>query len=222
MKVAAVAVGGVVVGALTMGIGLIPYVTVVGLTAVAGGGAVALQYIKPPDSRMIVACETMYEAISWKEAIEKQIQKLESVRKPILPPSANPQIISSIIGLSNAGEGWKNYKFIEGLKILEQIDSSDDIICRKTQLMLPCTAVKSFLTIMEVPSHYWPRNGQLKTIKVVDDHLDKIQLDVHYGKKYNRKILLNRFWKFEDDGTYLITLTKIETVDDFGKKVKLY
>ena len=47
VKVAAVAVGGVVVGALTAGIGLVPYITVVGLTAVAGGGAVALQYRKP-------------------------------------------------------------------------------------------------------------------------------------------------------------------------------
>lgn len=39
MKVAAVAVGGVVVGALTAGIGLVPYIAVVGAAAVASGGA---------------------------------------------------------------------------------------------------------------------------------------------------------------------------------------
>ncbi len=40
MKVAAVAVGGVVIGTLTLGIGLIPYMTVVGITAVASGAGV--------------------------------------------------------------------------------------------------------------------------------------------------------------------------------------
>ena len=54
-KVAAVAVGGVVIGALTAGIGLIPYMTVVGITAVAGGGAVAMQMQlrgRPSDTRL--------------------------------------------------------------------------------------------------------------------------------------------------------------------------
>ena len=102
VKVAAVAVGGVVVGALTAGIGLVPYITVVGLTAVAGGGAVAYQYRRPPDSRLILACETMFEALGWKEALEYQISKLEAAKRPMLPPSTDPDIISSIIGM-NAG-----------------------------------------------------------------------------------------------------------------------
>lgn len=53
-KVAAVAVGGVVVGALTAGIGLIPYLTVVGITAAASGGAVAFTFRRPMDSRLIM------------------------------------------------------------------------------------------------------------------------------------------------------------------------
>lgn len=44
MKVAAVAVGGVVVGALTAGIGLVPYIAVVGAAAVASGGAGSIFY----------------------------------------------------------------------------------------------------------------------------------------------------------------------------------
>ena len=39
MKVAVVAVGGVVVGAITAGIGLVPYIAVVGAAAVASGSA---------------------------------------------------------------------------------------------------------------------------------------------------------------------------------------
>ena len=67
-KVAAVALGGVVVGALTAGIGLVPYFTVVGITAAAGGSAVAWQWRnrKPLDSRLIMACDSMQDAIEWK------------------------------------------------------------------------------------------------------------------------------------------------------------
>ena len=91
MKVAALSLGGVVIGALTAGVGLVPYITVVGLAAVAGGGAVALQFRKPSDSRLILAAESMQEAMDWKTAIERQIARLEENRKPMLPPSANAQ-----------------------------------------------------------------------------------------------------------------------------------
>lgn len=47
MKVAAVAVGGVVIGTLTLGIGLIPYMTVVGITAVASGAGVGAKICIP-------------------------------------------------------------------------------------------------------------------------------------------------------------------------------
>ena len=91
MKVAALSLGGVVIGALTAGVGLVPYITVVGLAAVAGGGAVALQFRKPSDSRLILAADSMQEAMDWKTAIERQIARLEENRKPMLPPSANAQ-----------------------------------------------------------------------------------------------------------------------------------
>lgn len=104
VKVAAVAVGGVIVGALTAGIGLVPYITVVGITAVAGGGAVALQYKRPSDSRLILACETNDDAISWKMAIEGEISRLEKCRKPMLPATADPQLISCMLGMSAGGE----------------------------------------------------------------------------------------------------------------------
>lgn len=66
MKVAAVTVGGVVVGALTAGIGLVPYMAVVGLVAAASGGAVALQYRRPLDSRLILASEDLAYITQWR------------------------------------------------------------------------------------------------------------------------------------------------------------
>lgn len=85
VKFAAVALGGVVIGALTAGIGLVPYITVVGITAVATGGAAVTLWKRPNDSRLIIACESMLEAMDWRSAIEGQILRLEERQKPSLP-----------------------------------------------------------------------------------------------------------------------------------------
>lgn len=142
MKVAALAVGGVVVGALTAGVGLVPYITVVGISAVAGGGAVALQFRRPSDSRLILATDTIQEALEWKAAIERQILKLEEGRKPMLPPSADPHVISSIIGMSTGGGGWQCVKIHEGMRILEQTVPAVGTCCRKAQLVVRSTPVQ--------------------------------------------------------------------------------
>ena len=103
-------------GVFTAGIGLIPYVTVAALAAVAGGGVVALQvrtqYKRPSDSRLVLACDTMNDAIAWKIAIEYQITKLDK-KAAVLPANANPLVISSIIGLSQ-GEGFQRFEIYEG------------------------------------------------------------------------------------------------------------
>ena len=142
IKVAALAVGGVVVGALTAGVGLVPYITVVGISAVAGGGAVALRFRRPSDSRLILATDTMQEAIEWRTAIERQITKLEDCRKPMLPMSVDPHIISSIIGMSTAGGGWQCVKICEGMRILEQTTPTDGTRCRKAQVVVQSTPIQ--------------------------------------------------------------------------------
>ena len=44
------------------------------LSSLTGGGAVALNSRgSPSDSRLILAADSMVDAIEWKEAIEKQI-----------------------------------------------------------------------------------------------------------------------------------------------------
>ena len=142
IKVAALAVGGVVVGALTAGVGLVPYITVVGISAVAGGGAVALQFRRPSDSRLILATDTMQEAIEWRTAIERQITKLEDIRKPMLPISVDPHIIASIIGMSTAGGGWQCVKICEGMRILEQTTPAEGTRCRKAQVVVQSTPIQ--------------------------------------------------------------------------------
>ena len=50
--------GGVVIGALTAGVGLVPYLGLVGAAAAVGGGAVAYTASQSPSSRVILAAET--------------------------------------------------------------------------------------------------------------------------------------------------------------------
>jgi hypothetical protein len=129
IKVAALAAGGVVVGALTAGIGLVPYITVVGITVAAGGGAAAMQWRRPFDSRIIIACESMVDALDWKVAIERQINRLEGSLKPMLPTSVDPKIISSILDKSILGGAWKRVAIYEGMRIMEHISPCELVSC---------------------------------------------------------------------------------------------
>lgn len=143
-KVAAIAVGGVVVGALTAGIGLIPYITVVGITAVAGGGAVAWQWRRPLDSRLIMACDTMEEAMEWKTAIEQQVNKIEETLKPALPSTVDPRVISSIIDRTTIGGTWRRVDVCEGMSILEHVLPRSFYKDSKTNQNLPSLLLDKF------------------------------------------------------------------------------
>lgn len=119
-KVAAVTVGGVIVGALTAGIGLLPYIAVVGVATVAGGGAVVYNWRKPFDSRLIIACDTMEEAVEWRTAIEAQISKLESASRRLnLPSSLDPRVIGVILNRAQQQRLWRRVSAPEGMRILE-------------------------------------------------------------------------------------------------------
>lgn len=122
-KVAAVAVGGVVVGGLTAGIGLVPYLAVVGVTAIAGGGAVAYQWrSRPSDSRIILSCDSMEEAVEWRAAIEHQIQQLEVKLKPAIPAIVDTKVISSILDRSIYSGTWRRVDVCEGMRIVEHVN----------------------------------------------------------------------------------------------------
>ncbi|GAB5031720.1 Hypothetical protein NocV09_00602720 [Nannochloropsis oceanica] len=94
---AGVVVGGVVIGALTAGVGLLPYLGLVGAAAVAGGGAVAYTAAQAPsESRVVLAAETEAEARRWKGALELQIAVCEG-RRPPPPPEIDLLGIDELI-----------------------------------------------------------------------------------------------------------------------------
>ena len=148
---------GVVIGVLTAGIGLIPYVAAVGVAAAAGGGALVYPYTKPSEYRLILAADSMDGALAWKTALENHIATLESGLKPMLPATSNPQVISSIIDMSTEGGGWRLLTSREGVRILEQTHPVEGTLCHKAQVTVHCDVVNTFLVLME--NHYWPRYG---------------------------------------------------------------
>lgn len=76
-KVAALAVGGVVVGALTAGVGLVAGMVVVGIGAAASGGAAAItQHKGNKEKYLTLACDTYGDAERWIHAIENQIKEI--------------------------------------------------------------------------------------------------------------------------------------------------
>lgn len=179
MKVAAVTFGGVVVGALTAGIGLVPYMAVVGIAAVASGGAVAFQYRRPMDSRLILASENIMDVSLWKAAIDEEITRIEMQGKPMLPVGADPDIISHILGISAAGGlgGWTRVGMIDGMRVMEQTESLEDYKCRRAQVFLRCSPINTFVTLMDVGNLHWPRHGHLKVVHSIDDHVDILELN---------------------------------------------
>lgn len=168
VKIAAAAVGGVVVGALTAGIGLIPYVTVVGVTALVSGGAVAAQSARRPlDSRIILATETLSEALSWKSAIEMQIAKVVEAKRPSLPFMHNVGYSGNHRGLTqeqmhqfHQNGYWRNIGYLPGgMRVQEHVASAKarasnapHIICFKSQMVIPDTPIKTFLALMDLNS----------------------------------------------------------------------
>lgn len=243
IKVAAVAVGGVVIGALTAGIGLIPYLTVVGVTAAAGGAGVMysykFQHKRPADSRLILACESLAEAESWKAAIETQVELLEKMSKPTLPPSADPKVISEILSagafssctnVQSRGPGtWRTFQVCEGIRLL-RLEGRDDLRCKRAQVTVNSTPLQAFLALMDVSTN--PRSGTvLKMLHVLDDHADILGLTVtpltlddyfvwptspravSVGRPVSWKTALSRFWRLDDDGNYLIALSSTKHPD---------
>jgi hypothetical protein len=234
MKVAAVAVGGVVVGALTAGIGLVPYITVVGITAVASGGAVAYQYRRPSDSRLILGADTVQEALAWKAALEEQILKLEAARKPMLPESVDPVVISNILGTSTGGGGgWVKVGQVENVRVMQQITASPPAslwaglglvgegsvrstgatkICRKAQIVLHCSPGDAFLSLMDTRDPYWPNaktGGSLKAVQAVDDHVDTLEVCVPTAACFS-------WLRKESVGTVCGVLSRFWSLDDDG------
>lgn len=227
LKVAAAVAGGVVVGASTAGVGLVPYMVVVG-TALAAGAAGAVgsaawngSQPRPQDSRVILGAETREDAKEWKTLIEQQVSLLERRRKAPFPSGVNPFLVMSLLEMNSLAKGWSKVRTIEGVRILERSSLAAGTRCRRTQVTVRNTPVDTFLTLMEIPSPYpsgrTDIDCDMKVLKAIDDHADIIRLAVNkkcsYGifgankDGFSIEVILHRFWKYDDDGVYLITYT---------------
>eukprot|EP00602_Paraphysomonas_sp_CaronLab_P009173 CAMPEP_0185031902 /NCGR_PEP_ID=MMETSP1103-20130426/19612_1 /TAXON_ID=36769 /ORGANISM="Paraphysomonas bandaiensis, Strain Caron Lab Isolate" /LENGTH=598 /DNA_ID=CAMNT_0027567581 /DNA_START=465 /DNA_END=2261 /DNA_ORIENTATION=- len=130
-KIAALAVGGVVVGALTAGVGLVAGMVVVGMGAAAGGGAAAItQRSGEKEKFLTLACDTYGDAERWTHAIESQIRELgESLHDfPFIrgldpggvsrnaPPEQRLQVVEQWVRWSR----WKLNTVLHGTRVYEQ------------------------------------------------------------------------------------------------------
>lgn len=130
--IAALAVGGIVVGALTAGVGLVASMVVVGIGAAAGGGAAAItQGGKSEKEKFLtLACDSYHDAERWTDAIETQIRELGDslydfplIRGPSsglasrnAPPEKKLESVEQWIRWSK----WKLNSVLHGIRIFEQ------------------------------------------------------------------------------------------------------
>lgn len=133
--IAALAVGGIVVGALTAGVGLVAGMVVVGMGAAAGGGAAAISQSGKSEKEkfLTLACDTYKDAERWTDAIETQIRELGDslyefplVRGPTsgltsrnIPPEKKLEAVEQWIRWSK----WKLNSVLHGIRIFEQDNS---------------------------------------------------------------------------------------------------
>ena len=130
--IAALAVGGIVVGALTAGVGLVAGMVIVGIGAAAGGGAAAItQGGKSEKEKFLtLACDTYPDAQKWTDAIETQIRELggsfydftlargpySGVTNRSQPPEKKLEAVEQWLRWSK----WKLSTVLHGIRIYEQ------------------------------------------------------------------------------------------------------
>eukprot|EP01038_Epipyxis_sp_PR26KG_P016207 gene16207-22043_t len=139
-KVAAAAVGGIVVGALTSGIGLLAGMMVVGMGAAAGGGAVAMNQLPSEKEKILVlACDSYEEAQIWVNKIEMQINNLlgDNILNGIHVGGSNrhyhrsrhiprPEVHLEEVEEWITNSKWKLYSTFEGARLQQLIHRTDD------------------------------------------------------------------------------------------------
>jgi hypothetical protein len=137
-KVAAAAVGGIVAGALTSGMGLLAGMMVVGMGGAAAGGAVAMSNGASGKERSItLACNTYEEAEGWVNAIETQILELgdnvfgiSSVPQRRLPNRGNKSAPHPEVRLDEVEEWlhstkWRACDTYAGLRLFEPVPDDE-------------------------------------------------------------------------------------------------
>lgn len=136
-KVAALTVGGVVLGAFTAGMGLVAGMMVVGMGAAAGGSAMAMtQTSTDREKQVFLACESYHDAEVWVQAIESQLRVLGDsthdqayvpgkirlgFRRHAAPPEVRIEEVQEWIASSR----WRVWSIRDGLRVFEQSNYDD-------------------------------------------------------------------------------------------------
>ncbi len=247
-KVAAVALGGVLVGVFTAGFGLVPYLSVVGGLAVAGGGAVALgrRYRKPADSRLIMAMSSQEEASGWKAAIEAEITKVERKNAPAMTvASRNKHTISTLARMLQLLNGRGNVAFLQSCWEFVHEPNMENV--RVMQLQPQTLYTRSFYREYlhdkelkhegSVVRYAFDiiRSTTLDTFLTVmesciwpKDGTLKIfhAIDDHTDiirvrlSTHKRNLYLTRFWRLDEDGVYVICFNTV-TMNEVVSLTKL-
>lgn len=136
-KVAALTVGGVVLGAFTAGMGLIAGMVVVGMGAAAGGGAIALrQTTSDREKQVFLACESYHDAELWVQAIESQLKSLgdsaldqpfqqRKVRLGFRRHAAPPEVRIEEVEEWICSSRWRVWSVRDGVRLFEQSNYDD-------------------------------------------------------------------------------------------------
>ena len=72
------------------------------------------------------------------DMLTHQVLKVEVLRKPALPPSADPITLSQILGASSGvgrdgaswGLGWRMVRMVEGVRLMQQVNAAGEGSCR--------------------------------------------------------------------------------------------
>lgn len=231
-KVAAVAVGGVMVGALTAGIGLLAGMMVVGAGAAAGGSALAMSTAADGKERVVtLACDTQDDAEAWVAALEATIQELAgNVLQQPLTRSKKGRAVASIhpeVRIDDvedwiANTRWKVFDVFEGLRLLQPDSEEQALPCLRTSATVNAAAIDVFSFISNLTnstnssssSSSSKAGGLIQSVRMVA-HIDNntdilhIKLAPVYLQPVSwtapRDFCVLRYWR-DHEGSYVICL----------------
>jgi len=151
--VASVAVGGMLVGGFTAGLGLIAYLAIVGAASAVGGGTYAYQSAAAMENRLVLTARTREDAEAWKLAIEAEVAQCEG-RRPAPPLGVDLDLVQDWMDLK--GSKWCVERVLHGLRVLREIPRSPRVrrgtmhstTARKVQVSVQATPLEVFLTVM--------------------------------------------------------------------------
>ena len=223
-KITALAAGSVVLGALTVGVGLAVGLAAIGLTAGAGAGGAAVynSYHKKREARVIsLATETFEEADAWVNAIKMEIHNQDVYNgtftiTPARPPP--PETHLEEVEHWTRSTEWKLAGTRHGIRLSELSDhkaflsKASMLPCRKVQIPISASPQECLTSILDM--HTQKLNGVIRAFDVIekiDDHSDVVYISLapvflSPTMTAARDFCLTRYWRQDEDGSIVVCL----------------